>query len=87
MTKEELNDIIGGNKVTANHIAASKIANITPYAHVNLEIDSSTLDYYYSINVEELLDSEITESVLKEMAEEGWAFDENKDNIIIFLTT
>jgi len=86
MTIEELNSAIGDNKIIANHISASEIADITPYAHVNLEIDSGTLDYYYSISVEELLDSEIPESVLNKLREQGWAFDEHKRNIIIYLT-
>jgi hypothetical protein len=85
MTKEEFKSAIEDNKVIARHVTTAEIAKITPYAHVNLEIDSGTLDYYYSINLEELLDSDIPGDTLDDIKDQGWAFDEKKENIIIYL--
>jgi hypothetical protein len=86
MTKEEFKSAIEDNKVITKHVTAADIANITPYAHINLEIDSETLDYFYSINLEELLDSDVPNDILDEIKNQGWALDKSKKNIIIYLT-
>ena len=85
MTKEEFKSAIEDNDVIARHMTTAEVARMTPYVHVNLDIDSATLDYYYSISMEELLDSDIPDDVLDELKDQGWAFDEKKENIIIFL--
>ena len=85
MKKEDFKSAIEDNKVIARHVTTAEVAKITPYAHVNLEIDSGSLDYYYSINLEELLDSDISGDTLDEIKDQGWAFDEKKENIIIYL--
>jgi hypothetical protein len=85
MTKEEFKSAIENNDVIARHMATAEVAKITPHVHVNLDIDSATLDYYYSINMEELLNSDIPDDVLDELKEQGWALDDRKENIIIFL--
>jgi hypothetical protein len=85
MTKEEFKSAIEDNDVIARHMTTAEVAKMTPYVHVNLDIDSGTLDYYYSISMEELLDSSIPDDVLDELKDQGWAFDERKENIIIFL--
>jgi hypothetical protein len=85
MTKEEFKSAIEDNDVIARHMTTAEVAKMTPYVHVNLDIDSGTLDYYYSISMEELLDSSIPDDVLDELKDQGWAFDEKKENIIIFL--
>jgi hypothetical protein len=51
---------------------------------VTLEMDDKSLDYYYNINVEELLESNMPLNDLDDLKEEGWAFDEDKKNIVIF---
>ena len=85
MTKEEFKSAIENNDVIARHMTTAEVAKMTPYVHVNLDIDSATLDYYYSIRMEELLDSDIPDDVLDELKDQGLAFDEKRDNIIIFL--
>lgn len=78
MTREELNNAIGGNEVTSNHISMAEVTNIMMYVKVSLELDSGTLEHYYSINVEELLNSQMPASDLDDLKNQGWAYDEKK---------
>jgi hypothetical protein len=87
MTREELNNAIGGNEVTSSHISMAEVANIMMYVKVNLELDGGTLEHYYSINVEELLNSQMPASDLDDLKNQGWAYDGKKENLIIYLIT
>ena len=87
MTREELDKAIGDNDVTSNHISMAEVTNIMMYVNVNLELDSGTLEHYYSINVDELLNSKMPVSDLDDLKNQGWAYDGRKENIIIYLLT
>ena len=86
MTREELDNAIGGNEITTNHITTSEVANIMMYVKVNLEFDRKTMEHYYTINVDELLNSKMPVSDLDDLINQGWAYNENRDKLIIFLT-
>ena len=86
MTIDELNEAVGENEVTTRHVSTSEVANIMMYVQVNLELDRGTLEHYYRISVDELLNSKMPVSDLDDLKSQGWAFDENRDNLIIFLT-
>lgn len=86
MTKEELDEAIGGNKTATRHITASELANIMEYVPVELKLDRKTLDNYYRIGISELLNSKMPVSDLNTLKEQGWAYDGNRESIIIFLT-
>jgi hypothetical protein len=87
MTREELDKTIGDNDVTSNHISMGEVTNIIMYVNVNLELDSGTLEHYYSINVDELLNSKMPVSDLDDLKNQGWAYDRKKENLIIYLLT
>lgn len=87
MTREELDKTIGDNNVTSNHISMAEVTNIMMYVNVNLELDSGTLEHYYSINVDELLNSKMPVSDLDDLKNQGWAYDRRKENLIIYLLT
>ena len=87
MTREELDKTIGDNEVTSNHISMAEVTNIMMYVNVNLELDSGTLEHYYSINVDELLNSKMPVSDLDDLKNQGWAYDGKKENLIIYLLT
>lgn len=87
MTREELDSAIGENRVTSRHMTTAEVTNLMMYVQVNLELDRGTLEHYYSINVDELLDSQMPVSDLDDIKSQGWAYDETRDNIIIYLTT
>jgi len=84
MTLDDLNNAIGENKIEFRKIGAPEIANIMGHVNVTLEMDEKSLDYYYNINVNELLESDMPLDDLDDLKEEGWAFDESKKNIVIF---
>jgi len=86
MTIDELNKAIRENEVTTRHVTTAEVINLMMYVRVNLEMDRETLEHYYSINVEELLNSQMPTSDLDDIKNQGWAFDKEKKNIIIFLT-
>ena len=85
MTIDDLNNAIGENKVTIRHVTTAEVTNIMMYVQVNLELDRGTFDHYYRINVEELLNSQMPVSDLDDLKEQGWAYDDNRENLIIFL--
>jgi hypothetical protein len=87
MTREELDDAVMGNEVTTRHMSTAEVANLMMYVQVNLELDRGTLEHYYSINVDELLDSQMPVSDLDDIKNQGWAYDETRENLIIYLTT
>ena len=86
MSIDELTNAVGENKLGFRKIGAAEISNIMTYVNVSLEMDDKTLDYYYNINVKELLNSDMPDNDLEDLKEEGWAFDETKRNIRIFIS-
>ena len=84
MNLNDLNDAIKENKIEFRKIGAAEISHIMLYVNVTLEIDDKSLDYYYNINVNELLDSDMPLNDLDDLKEEGWAFDEDRKNIVIY---
>ena len=86
MTREELDNAIGDNKVITRHVTTAQVANLMMYVNVNLELNRDTLEQYYRINVDELLSSQMPVSDLDDLKEQGWAYDETRDNLIILLT-
>jgi len=86
MTIDDLINAVGENKREFRKIGAAEISNIMTYVNVSLEMDDKTLDYYYNINVKELLNSDMPDNDLEDLKEEGWAFDETKRNIRIFIS-
>lgn len=85
MTIDDLNIAIGDNEVTTRHVTMAEVTNIMMYVQVNLELDRGTFEHYYRINVEELLNSQMPVSDLDDLKEQGWAYDDNRENLIIFL--
>jgi len=78
MSIDELTNAVGENKLGFRKIGAA--------VNVSLEMDDKTLDYYYNINVKELLNSDMPLNDLDDLKEEGWAFDETKRNLRIFIS-
>ena len=85
MTIDDLNTAIGDNEVTTRHVTMAEVTNIMMYVQVNLELDRGTFEHYYRISIEELLNSQMPVSDLDDLKEQGWAYDDNRENLIIFL--
>ena len=84
MTKNELIELLKDNKSDErHHISAAALANIVKFANVSLQMDSDTLDYYYEVNIDELVGSEMPEEEYKVMKDQGWTIKGNYLNILI----
>lgn len=79
MTKNELIELLKDNKSNErHHISAAALASIIKFANVSLEMDSDTLDYYYEVDIDELIGSEMPEEEYKVMKDQGWSIKKNK---------
>lgn len=87
MTREDIDNVLGENEVTTRHISLAESANIMMYVPIHLELDRGSFDHYYRINVNELINSQMPVSDLDDLNNQGWAYDSNKENLIIYLTT
>ena len=57
------------------------------YVNVDLKMDKRSLDYYYEIDVDSLLKSQMPSNDLDDLKEEGWSFSEDRKKIILYITT
>jgi hypothetical protein len=85
MSIDDLKKSLGGNKVTKYPITAAEVSNIMAYTNVSLEMDRGTLDYYYSIDVQSLLESDMPISDLDDLKKQGWAFVEDDKYLILYI--
>ena len=84
MSKEELKELLKNNSTEVMHeLSASDLVDIKEFVNVSLEIDRKTFDYYYKINIDELLKSEMPTEEFDKLKNQGWSIFENK--VILFL--
>ena len=85
MDKNELIELFKDNSKEVKHsINASTLVEIGKYAFVSLRIDDKTLDYYYEIDIDELLSSDMSLKKYENLKDQGWSIDKGK--LILFLT-
>lgn len=85
MTKEELKDLLGDKpSLVPRKIMAKTLANLTRFVDVTIRINSETLDYYYEIDADDLVNSKLPREEYDVLKDQGWSLVENK--IIIYLT-
>jgi hypothetical protein len=85
MSIDDLKKSLGGNKVTKYPITAAEVSNIMAYTNVSLEMDRGTLDYYYSIDVNELLASDMPVDDLEDLKKQGWSLTQNDKDLILYI--
>ena len=85
MSIDDLKNVLGNNKVTKYSITAAEVSNIMQYTNVSLELDRGTLDYFYSIDVQSLLDSDMPVADLDDLKKQGWAFVEDDKYLILYI--
>ena len=84
MTKDELKTLLrDNNSKDKHHIDIASTVNIGRFAFVSLQMDSKTLDYYYEIDIDELINSEMPKDEYEELRKQGWSVKGNK--LILFL--
>ena len=85
MDKDELYELFKDNTKTKKKVSAAAVANINKFADVSLRMDGRTLDYYYEVYVDSLLQSKIPKAEIKAMEEQGWMITKDKKNLRIYL--
>lgn len=85
MTLDKLKETLKDNKASYSSIETKDLYNIFGFVTVNLQMDNKTLDYYYEINVNELLDSDMPNEELETMRKQGWAFSDNEKYLVLYL--
>lgn len=85
MSFDKINEILGNNALSYYKISASALANIIKFVDVNLRMDSHTLDYYYEISVDDIVNSDMPENELNVLKEQGWSFNNNKKCLVLYL--
>ena len=84
MSKEELKELLKNNSTEVMHeLSASDLVDIKEFVNVSLEIDRKTFDYYYKIDIDELLKSEMPTEEFDKLKNQGWSIFEDK--VILFL--
>jgi len=85
MTLGELKNALGDNKTAKYPISAAELYNIQMYVNPSLEMDRGTLDYYYSIDVNELLASDMPVDDLEDLKKQGWSLTQNDKDLILYI--
>ena len=85
MNKSDVEEIFGNNKVTFSKVEISDLIDIMKYVSLDIKMDKISLDYYYIINVNELLTSAMPIEIVKRMGKNGWSFDEEQENLILYI--
>jgi hypothetical protein len=85
MTIEDINNALGENKVTQAHITTAQVANIMMYVPVIIDLDRGTFEHHYTIFVDDLLESNMPVSDLDDLKSQGWAFNEDREKLIVYL--
>lgn len=85
MKREDLEDAFKDGQISYSTISIGNVADFAPYVNISLKMDNKSLDYYYEIDVDELLESKLPIGHLKTMKELGWAFNDKKDKLIVYL--
>ena len=85
MTLNDLKDKLGDNEISYSAIKYCTLINIMKFVNISLEMDRQTFDYYYKIDVDELLNSEITDDEFEILDDQGWAFSDDDKSLILYL--
>ena len=85
MALEELEEALNENVLTYGRISLAALVNIMTFVKIDLLLDEKTNDYYYIINVEDLLKSAMPKEELEVLKTQGWAFDNDKKTLKLFL--
>lgn len=82
MTREELKQTIRGSTSKNISLPLADLAKLKAMANVRLEIDRETNDYYYHINIDDLVDKDIDISIL---TDNNWQLSLDEKSINLFI--
>ena len=85
MSIEELKDKFKINEPSYGNIDMIQLSNVIKYCKVSLELDAKTLDYYFSIDIKALCECDIPSDEIDELVNSGWALNEHKNSLILYV--
>lgn len=85
MTLDKLREALKDNKISYSSVETKELYNLFMFTTVNLQMDMKSLDYYYIMDVEELVNSDMPEDELETLKNQGWAFTEDGKNLVLYL--
>ena len=85
MSKDEIMEALEGNEIAYRKIGSEEISNIMAYVPILLKIDEKTQDYFYQIDIEDLMESDMPIDDLADLKEEGWSIDDSERFLILYI--
>ena len=85
MSKDEIMEALEGNEIAYRKIGSEEISNIMAYVPILLKIDEKTQDYFYQIDIEDLMESDMPTDDLADLKEEGWSIDDSESFLILYI--
>ena len=83
MTREDIENVLKDNKLSKRTLTASEMVNLISYVTPHLEMNRTNMEYYYRIPIKDLIESNMPIDDLDDLRNEGWSFDESRDNLIL----
>lgn len=85
MNLNDLKEALKGNEISYSSISTAELVNIYQFVEFDLQMDNKTLDYFYEIDVDDLIHSDFPNSELEALKKQGWAFTNDEKKIILYL--
>ncbi len=82
MTKDELKMLIRGSTKKNETFPLADLAKLKSVANVMLEIDRETNDYYYKVDINDLVNKEFDYSII---SNNGWELSLDEQYMFLFL--
>ena len=85
MSIGELREALSGNTLSYTTVNVASMVNIIKFVNVELQMDKHTFDYYYEIDVDKLVKSDMPKEELETLREHGWSFSNDGKSLILYL--
>jgi hypothetical protein len=82
MTKDELKALIRGSTKKNETFPLADLAKLKEVANVTLEIDRETNDYYYKVDINDLINKEFDKSII---TDNSWELSLDEEHIFLFI--
>lgn len=82
---EQIENIFSDNKISTGSVKIAFLITIGEYVPYTLKIDENNLEYFYSINVNDMLYSPHIEEIIYLLKDDGWALTEDKKELIKYI--
>ena len=82
---EQIEKIFSDNKISTGSVKIAFLITIGEYVPYTLKIDENNLEYFYSINVNDMLYSPYIEEIIYLLKDDGWALTEDKQELVKYV--